>query len=83
MQLIKPIKCSTYVRECDKHCMLDFYSRLFYLFQGSKNFWIKEDVLFHYLYWLSPVISAMVVMTEWVEAAYQINDPLLAYYRIV
>ena len=45
--------------------------------------WIKEEVLFFFLFWLSPLISVMVVMMEWVEAALQINDPLLAYYRVV
>ena len=45
--------------------------------------WIKEEVLFQFLLWLSPLISFLVVTMEWVEAALQINDPLLAYYREV
>ena len=43
--------------------------------------WIKEEVLFQFLLWLSPLISFLVVTLEWVEAALQINDPLLAFYR--
>ena len=45
--------------------------------------WIKEEVLFHCLYWLSPVTSALVVMMEWLEATYHIDDPLMVFYRVV
>ena len=45
--------------------------------------WIKEEVLFRCLYWLSPVTSALVVMMEWLEATYHIEDPLMVFYRVV
>ena len=62
---------------------LNFGSRLFYLFRGSRMSWMKEEILFHILYWLSPVTSALVVMMEWLEATYHIEDPLMVFYRVV
>ena len=44
---------------------------------------IKEEVLFHCLYWVSPVISMMAVMMEWLEATYHVKDPLMVFYRVV
>ena len=45
--------------------------------------WIKEEGLFQCLYWLSPVISAMVFMMECFDATYHVDDPLMAFYRVV
>ena len=61
--------------------LLLLLSRLFYLYQGTRMTWIKEETLFTVLSWLSPVITGIAITICMCEGFYRSRDaPILVFY---
>ena len=43
------------------------FRRLYYLFQGTGLEYVNEETLLHFLYWQSPLFSAVLVVAKTVE----------------
>ena len=56
--------------------------RLFYLYQGTRMTWIKEETLFTLLYWLSPIFTCITITIQMCEGLYiSLDSPSLIFYR--
>ena len=56
--------------------------RLFYLYQGTRMTWIKEETLFTLLYWLSPIFTCITITSQMCEGLYiSLDSPSLIFYR--
>ena len=56
--------------------------RLFYLYQGTRMTWIKEETLFTLLHWMSPVITCTAITIQLCEGLYlSLDAPILMFYR--
>ena len=57
------------------------FSRLYYLYQGTRMTWIREEILFTVLNWLSPVITGITITSSMCEGFYRSKEaPILVFY---